>query len=109
MFIQFTEDAVQAIRERIGERAGRLKLVYDNEGCGCAVSGVPALWIIEAATAHDFQLQAEPLDVWMDNKHEVFFEEKMTVERSTKNDRCFILKSSGQIYNSYMHVIDKRG
>lgn len=108
MHITFSEQAAEAAMQKLGtDRPGLMKLAYDNEGCGCAVSGVPTLWIIEKPEPGDFEVDGHPFPLWMDRKHEVFFEERMTVDYTSK-DRCFVLKSSGQIYNAFMKIIDKR-
>ncbi|KPV59854.1 hypothetical protein QJ48_08770 [Paenibacillus sp. A3] len=108
MRIIFTESAVAEIRRILDRQAGgRLKLVYDAEGCGCAVSGVPTLWITDEPDRNDFIVAGDPFEVLMDRKHEVFFEENMTVDYQASG-YCFILKSSGQIYNANMRLIDKR-
>ncbi|WP_159883369.1 iron-sulfur cluster biosynthesis family protein [Paenibacillus puerhi] len=110
MHITFTTQAAAAIDQRLeAGQAAILKLVYDNEGCGCAVSGVPTLWIESAPQPNDFQVEATGLQhaVWVDKKHEIYFEERMTVDYKNEG-RAFVLKSSGQIYNAYMSLIDKR-
>lgn len=108
MQITFSEQAAKAAQDKLGtDRPGMFKLAYDNEGCGCSVSGVPTLWIVDKPEPGDFEVDGHPLTLWMDRKHEVFFEERMTVDYRSK-DRCFVLKSSGQIYNAFMQVMDKR-
>lgn len=108
MRIIFTESAVAEIRRILDRQTGgRLKLVYDAEGCGCAVSGVPTLWITDEPDRNDFSVAGDPFEVLMDRKHEVFFEENMTIDYQASG-YCFVLKSSGQIYNANMRLIDKR-
>ncbi|UUZ94571.1 hypothetical protein LJK87_08520 [Paenibacillus sp. P25] len=108
MHIAFTETVAKEIERIWGPGSpGRLKLVYDSEGRGCAVSGVPTLWLVDETGAHDITIDGSPYSVLMDKKHEVFFEERMTVDYVQEGLR-FVLKSSGQIYNAHMSLIDKR-
>lgn len=108
MHITFTEEAAKEIESKLnGPEGGKLKLVYDAEGCGCSVSGVPTLWITDKPGSNDFTVQDEPYPLLMDRKHEVFLEDQMTVDYK-KNGHCFVLKSSGQIYNAHMRLLDKR-
>lgn len=108
MHITFTQEAAKEIDTKLNMRpGGNLKLVYDAEGCGCSVSGVPTLWITDKPDSNDFTVQDEPYPLLMDRKHEVFFEETMTVDYKN-NGHCFVLKSSGQIYNANMKLLDKR-
>ncbi|MBO9606121.1 MAG: diaminopimelate epimerase [Paenibacillaceae bacterium] len=46
MQMTVSRPANERIRERFGSGPLRLKLDYDTEGCGCAVSGVPALRLV---------------------------------------------------------------
>lgn len=108
MQISFTESAVKEIAKVWGEgHQGMLKLAFDSEGCGCAVNGVPTLWLVNRAEEQDLRLQGKPFEVLLDKKHEVYFEERMTVDYIPEGIR-FVLKSSGQIYNAHMSLIDKR-
>ncbi|MGF7030560.1 uncharacterized protein YqkB [Paenibacillus mucilaginosus] len=106
MSIQFTEAAQSAIAKVRGSQ-GYIKLAYDSEGCGCSVSGVPTLWIVDEAGLFDLVKQGEPFDVLMEQKHEVFFEDAMKVDYQ-EIGHIFSLKSSGQIYNARMQLVDKR-
>lgn len=108
MQISFTEAAAHEIARKLGDdKDARLKLVFDSEGCGCSANGVPTLWIVSEAGTYDFIADGEPYDVLIDRKHEVYFEERMIVDYIPQGIR-FVLKSGGQIYNSFMHLIDRR-
>ncbi|WP_284640047.1 iron-sulfur cluster biosynthesis family protein [Paenibacillus silviterrae] len=108
MRINFTEQAAARISGFLSlTESGVLKLAYDSEGCGCAVSGVPTLWLVDEPGPNDFRLENEEFELWMDRKHEVFFEELMTVDLQP-NGIAFVLKSTGQIYTASMRLIDKR-
>lgn len=107
MRIRMTEAASAAIRERIVDGSGRLKLVYDSEGCGCAVSGVPALWIVQAPGPEDAESDALPMSVLYEPRHELFFDREMTIDYDPSR-RTFSLKSDQQIYHTRMMLRDQR-
>lgn len=46
MHLTITEAAERILSPLLQEPSTWLKLVYDIEGCGCAVDGVPALWLV---------------------------------------------------------------
>ncbi|MDF2961431.1 MAG: hypothetical protein K0S39_3166 [Paenibacillus sp.] len=107
MQIIFTDQAVEQINRKMTPGAAELKLVYDSEGCGCAVSGVPTLWLVNEAADKELRAEGHPFEVLYEKKHEVYFEDKMTLDFE-KVRGSFVLKSSGQIYNANMRLIDKR-
>ncbi|WP_028548534.1 iron-sulfur cluster biosynthesis family protein [Paenibacillus sp. UNC451MF] len=106
MHITFTEQAVEQIKKHHIDGQEKLKLVYDSEGCGCAVSGVPTLWIVNQPGDRDLNAEGTPYDVLYEKKHEVYFEDRMSLDY--RDNGVYILKSSGQIYNANMRLIDKR-
>ncbi|SDC45238.1 Uncharacterized protein YqkB [Paenibacillus sp. UNCCL117] len=110
MQITCTEQAAAVIEQHFDARqSGVLRLVYDNEGCGCAVNGVPTLWIENAPQPNDLAIVTSGLAhaLWIDKKHEIYFEDFMTLDYKSEG-RSFILKSRGQIYNAHMNLVDKR-
>jgi uncharacterized protein YqkB len=108
MHISFTEKASEQIKRFLSlTESGVLKLTSDSEGCGCSVSGVPTLWLTDGPTENDFRLECDSFELWMDKKHEVFFEDRMTIDLQP-NGLSYVLKSSGQIYNASMKLLDKR-
>ena len=84
-----------------------IQLVYDTEGCGCAVSGVPQLWLIERKKT-DGMLKAgdETLPIYIEPHHTVFFEPHLKLSYHSSADR-FHLTSDQQIYHYGMKLIRK--
>lgn len=109
MFVQFTEEAVDFIRSRhfAQSAAGALKLAYDTEGCGCAVNGVAALWIVANPQEDDRLAGSNRFTVFFDPRQELFFEDRLVVDRKPKQ-QTLVLKSSQQTYNAAMRVVDYR-
>lgn len=106
MQIHCTKAALQHIAERQGQSEAKLKLVYNIEGCGCALSGVSELWLMEHVLEDD-ALSTGAYPIYYDTRHAVFFEDEMTIDYSPSR-RAFTLKSNGQIYNASMLLYDKR-
>lgn len=107
MIIEWSEAAVAALRARTGDSSAVWKLVSDSEGCGCAMNGVPALWAVDAPEKDDLQAVSDPISLWYEPRHAIFFDEKM---RITYNEqlRAFTLASDGQIYTNRLAVRDRR-
>lgn len=108
MQIEITETAAKQVAAQVGED-GALQLVFDSEGCGCAVSGVPQLWIISRQdTGRELLTAADsPVPVLYEQRHEVFFEEKLKLDYAPEK-LAFRLNSNQQTYNNSMSLIDKR-
>jgi uncharacterized protein YqkB len=106
--IHFTEQALLILaNKQFPAGGGVLKLVYDNEGCGCAVNGVPALWILDEPMQGDLTALGEPYPVYYASEHEVYFENRLKIDGDDKATRLS-LKSDQQIYTTLFRIIDKR-
>lgn len=120
MHMTITAAAGARIRERFGNGPLRLALVYDTEGCGCAVNGVPALWIVPddrepfpgTGRGDDAELLVDTsgapgISLVLQRRHAVFFDERMTLD--CKPGRIgYELRSDNQIYSANLTIIDKR-
>lgn len=106
MKIHFTPDTLEPILSQCGSDP-KLKLVYDAEGCGCAVSGVPTLWQVGQTGQDDELAETNAFHLTYEPRHEVFFEEEMTIDYDPVT-RAFRLKSRQQTYNGTMLILDKR-
>lgn len=110
MNIQFTSEALQKLQPYIDDKDTLMKLVYDADGCGCAVSGVPALWVLNKQQVKEEVRNAshEPLQIVYEPRHEVFFEDRLKLDYHS-DKRAFKLSSDGQIYSTDLAIVDKRG
>ncbi|SFF09076.1 Uncharacterized protein YqkB [Paenibacillus catalpae] len=97
MRITFTPAAVKALTPYIEDDGRQLKLLYDTEGCGCVVSGIPALELIEQGGPDDKLAQGDPFPFWFEPRHEVFFEPELRIDYDTARG-TYSLKSDNQIY-----------
>ncbi|MBD0380454.1 iron-sulfur cluster biosynthesis family protein [Paenibacillus sedimenti] len=107
MKITFTDSAIQRLTPALVDGQALLKLVFDTEGCGCSVNGVPTLWLVDTGSEGDVSADAEPFQLVYKAKDEIFFEENMKIDYQDTT-KSFILKSNSQIYNAGMSLIDKR-
>lgn len=100
----FTDDAVEQLSGLLEEGNRSLRLKYDTEGCGCVVSGVPALELIQAPDADDKQAEGNPYKVWYEPRFAVFFEPSLKIDYS-KERNAFSLKSDNQIYTNSLRIV----
>ncbi|WP_147533865.1 iron-sulfur cluster biosynthesis family protein [Bacillus marasmi] len=107
MQIDISEGAEQKLAERTTGKDGYLKLVYDIEGCGCAVNGVPALWLVKELVGDEAEVEtANQRSIYIEKDQQVFFAEKMTLDFSVKAN-CFQLKSPNEYLNPRLSLVDK--
>lgn len=106
MHITCTEAAIQQLSKQLGSSPGTLKLVYNIDGCGCALSGVAELWILNDVSEDD-ALSTGAYPIYYDTRHAVFFEDELIIDY-TPSRRAFTLKSNAQIYNASLILYDKR-
>lgn len=110
MYIHITESAAQRLQQYPLANKDRIRLVYDTEGCGCAVSGVVTIWIVNN-TVDDEEDQAETnlssLPIFFMKRHEVFLDDKLRLDYSPER-LAFRLSSAGQIYGNGITIQDLR-
>lgn len=104
MHISFTPAAVEALTPYLADGAKQLKLLYDTEGCGCVVSGIPTLQLIGQGGPDDRLAEGDPLPFWYEPRHEVFFEPMLRIDYHAANN-AFSLKSDSQIYTLDLRLL----
>lgn len=104
MVITFTDSAERKLRPYMEEGMLRLKFLHDTEGCGCVVSGVPVLQLVEGPGQHDSEGEGYPLPFLYEQRHEVFYEPNMRIDYDVANN-AFSLKSDNQIYTTSMRFM----
>lgn len=104
MHITFSNSAIEQLSPYLNNTSKQLKLLYDTEGCGCALSGVPALQLIEEPDERDRLTQGDPFSFWYEPRHEVFFEPKLRVDYDASRN-SFILNSDNQIYTTHLRLL----
>jgi uncharacterized protein YqkB len=103
MNITFTEKAMQQLEPILGTK--RLKLKYDADGCGCAVNGVPTLWLVARADEDDIEVATNYAPILLEKHELVFYDEMMTID-VVEGAGCFQLKSPNQILNPRMSLVE---
>lgn len=104
MHITFTPGAVAALTPHLADGTKQLKLLHDTEGCGCVVSGVPALQLIEESTVDDKQAEGDPFPFWYEPRHEVYYEPKLKVDYNPSS-HTYSLRSDSQIYTTNLRLL----
>jgi uncharacterized protein YqkB len=109
MLITLTNAAIERLQHAAGGRNGVFRIVYDTDGCGCAVNGVPALWYADAPEEGDVPIESngpEGLSFWVDRKQTIFFEDELKLDNRPESGGLR-LYSDSQIYNASMRVLDR--
>ncbi|KON87146.1 heme biosynthesis protein HemY [Sporosarcina globispora] len=106
MEIALTELAAEKLSKRIAGKDGFLKLKYDIDGCGCVVSGVTALWLVNELDEDDREIKTNAGSIYVEKSKEVFLDDDLTIDFSEKAN-CYQLKSPNQYLNPRMSFIDK--
>lgn len=103
MHITFTEAAARKLAPHLVDGA-MLKLFYDTQGCGCGMSGVPALQLVEEIVAHDKRAEGDPFPFLYEQWYEVFFEPRLKIDYRAVDD-SFSLRSDSGIYTTHLRFI----
>ena len=82
----------------------RFRLIYDTEGCGCAVSGVPALQAVDEPAPGDREAESDgPFRISYDPRQEVFFEDRLVIGLAPGGEGL-MLRGEGQIYTAHLRI-----
>ncbi len=105
MNIHFSERAAQRLQQLAQSEQPKLQLMYDNEGCGCAVNGVPLLAIVEKAAEQYATAEVSPdcLSVYYFPQHAIYFENEMRIDYNPDTN-ALKLSSAQQIYTHDLRV-----
>ncbi len=107
MHIDYTGSAIQQIRQDFAKQPIYMKLVMDTEGCGCALNGVPVLWIIDQPESSDVAAHSTAFPTYYVSQQAYLFDDHMKI--SIHEERhSYILSSSQQIYHGSLPIKDMR-
>ncbi|MBH5317813.1 iron-sulfur cluster biosynthesis family protein [Paenibacillus sp. GSMTC-2017] len=104
MHITFSPAAVSKLTPYLTDGSKQLKLLHDIEGCGCVVSGVPVLTLIQETTVDDQESNGDPFSFLYEPRHEVFYDPHLRIDYDPARS-SFILKSDNQIYTNNLRFI----
>jgi iron-sulfur cluster insertion protein len=104
--IVFTDQAIDKLKvyELTGDRV--IKLKYETEGCGCVMSGVPFLWIVDHKEEDELVIETNFGPVLVEKSKMVFFDDELKID-FVESANCFKLSSPNQIINPRMRLIEK--
>ncbi|MDG0875381.1 iron-sulfur cluster biosynthesis family protein [Paenibacillus thiaminolyticus] len=109
--IEVTPGAEETLRRKLdgpSAEAGYIKLIYDTDGCGCAVNGVPGLWLVRERGACDEDLPNNAsLPMLIDRHQAIFYEDRMKLDAGAIAE-SFVLSSPQQIYSTHVICSDRR-
>lgn len=103
MYVTVTEAAYKKIMDTIPSEAKYIKLFYDNEGCGCVMSGIIDLVAVSEKDERDVDIESSVLNFIADRTKLVFMDDKLTVDLQASGGH-FQLKSPSQYYNPNMKL-----
>ncbi|MDP5273962.1 iron-sulfur cluster biosynthesis family protein [Chengkuizengella axinellae] len=106
MHINVTDNAKDEIVKKINTEHQYIKIAHDAEGCGCIMSGVAQLWIVDEKQEFDMETMADSIPFLYDSRHEVFFEDELKLDYNASK-KSFSLSSKQQIYNSTLKLHSK--
>ena len=107
MEIKWTDRAMKKIENSVQAHSDKqIKLKYDTDGCGCVVSGVTALWLVDEKDGDDVLIETNAYPVLVEKSKMVFLDEKMTIDfNETANS--YMLTCPSQILNPRMSLTVK--
>ena len=105
MRIQMDDYTESKIKEKLGERPGSLRLVYDTINCGC--NGVVTLQIADKPWDTDVPVESDTFEVWTDRQQEQQFDPVMKLE-AERDYPSFKLSSDGAVFSRNLRIADVR-
>ncbi|WP_449536845.1 iron-sulfur cluster biosynthesis family protein [Ferdinandcohnia sp. Marseille-Q9671] len=105
MKVTFTERAIEKLNSQIKNEDKKLKLKYQTEGCGCVMSGVTALWLVESEDYDDLTLETNYRPLLVEKSKMVFLDENMTVD-VVETANCYQLRSPNEILNPRLRFVE---
>ncbi|MEH7236954.1 iron-sulfur cluster biosynthesis family protein [Bacillus sp. JJ1562] len=108
MNVTFTERAIGKLNTQIKNKDNKLKLKYETEGCGCVMSGVTALWLVDSGDEDDLTLETNYQPLLVEKSKMVFLDENMTVD-FVEQANCYMLKSPNEILNPRLRLVEVSG
>lgn len=109
MQIHVTDAAKHTLQQAMDANPGKkAQLRYDAEGCGCAVSGVPTIWLADELTGQCEAIETNGLPLYIQTSQKVFFDEEMTIDYNEKA-KTLVLKKPGRDAEPENEHISKAG
>ncbi|EMA6344661.1 iron-sulfur cluster biosynthesis family protein [Bacillus cytotoxicus] len=103
MYVTVTDTAYKKIVGTTPNETKFMKLFYDNEGCGCVMSGIIDLVAVSEKEERDVDVASNKLKFIADRTKLVFMDDKLIVDLHESGE-YFQLKSPSQFYNPNMKL-----
>ncbi|MDR4888817.1 iron-sulfur cluster biosynthesis family protein [Fredinandcohnia sp. QZ13] len=105
MNVTFSERAIEKLNTQIKNKDKKLKLKYETEGCGCVMSGVTALWLVDSEDDDDLVFETNYQPLLVEKSKMVFLDENMTID-FLEQANCYMLKSPNEILNPRLRLVE---
>lgn len=103
-----TPIAAKQIKQKMAGQNLAVKLKYVTEGCGCVLSGVPTLELVnkDDLDIDDIQVGKKDMPIYMEKSKLIFYDDQLKIDFSPESN-SFRLASPGQILNGRMscHIV----
>lgn len=106
MNIEWTEQAINKVSEKIDGKQGHITLNYDTDGCGCVMSGVTALSFADSYGQDNEKIETNFLPVYLEKSKMIFLDESMKIDFLPEVN-SFQLRSPNGILNPRMSFFDR--
>ncbi|GIN73500.1 hypothetical protein J14TS2_39750 [Bacillus sp. J14TS2] len=104
MKLFITPEAEKQIKQKMRVNHSIVTLKYETEGCGCAVSGIPTLELINQQQVNEedyVRVATDAMDVYIEKTKLVFFDDEMKIDY-LQEKQIFRLSSPSEILNGRM-------
>ncbi|MBO0995312.1 iron-sulfur cluster biosynthesis family protein [Bacillus sp. SD088] len=104
MKLFITPEAEKQIKQKMKVNHLIVTLKYETEGCGCAVSGIPTLELINQQQVNEedyVRVATDAMDVYIEKTKLVFFDDEMKIDYLPEK-QIFRLSSPSEILNGRM-------
>jgi len=107
--MKVSPEAQILLEQAFGGQPGYLRVAYDNEGCGCSLSGAIALWLVDEQKASDLNIASDSgISFIIDKNDAVYLDQNLSITISGFDKSSVRLASDGQSYGSSIRIEDRR-
>lgn len=107
--MRVSQEAQTLLMKKFDGQPGYLRVAYDNEGCGCSLSGAIALWLVDEQKASDLTIASDSGIAFIIDKNDaVYLDQNLSITISGFDKSSVRLASDGQSYGSSIRIEDRR-
>lgn len=101
MQLTITHDAIEEINQLNPDHEYHLLLWYDTTGCGCAVSGLPMIQLMNEQDTAYKEIMSNYPQTFIDEEQAIFFADDMKLDFT---NGMFRLSSPNEILNPFISL-----